>query len=111
MYQGINKTIECASTGALALFHRIEYYSVDLRSKYTTLVVNGYVSQDAFEKGKQAIVSTNVTLQAAPGTDDVALNYFYEELVTMPQEPVVDAMQPHMPTPTNMFAGAELVHD
>lgn len=108
---GISKEIEADATGAIATFHRIEYYSVDLRSKTMTLVVNGYVSQAAFAAGKQALVSINVSLQGLPPEGDDALVFAYHSAVA--PAPVADpanpAPVPMMPHQTNVYAGADLV--
>lgn len=108
---GISKEIEADATGAIATFHRIEYYSVDLRSKTMTLVVNGYVSQAAFTAGKQALVSINVSLQGLPPEGDDALVFAYHSAVA--PAPVADpanaAPMPMMPHSINVYAGAQLV--
>lgn len=108
---GISKEIEADATGAVAKFHRIEYYSVDLRAKLSTLTVSGYVSQAAQKAGKQALVSINVTVQAIPGDGDAALDFFYRA-VTAPapaQTPDPASPVPMLPQAANVFAGAELV--
>lgn len=107
---GIKKEIEADATGAIAKFHRIEYYAVDLRAKVSTLSVNGYVSAEAQKAGKQALTSINVTIQALPGDGDAALDFFYRAVTQPMAEPVVDPANPipPMPGPVNLFAGAEL---
>lgn len=109
MYQGINQAIAANETGAVANFHRIEYYSVDLKSHFSTLVVNGYVSQETFANNKQALVSTNVTINSIPSAGTTDLDYFYEQIILVVPPPVADPNQPHIPVPVNMFAGAELI--
>lgn len=109
MYIAINKPIAANETGAVANFHRIEYYSVDLKSQFSNLVVNGYVSQDTFNNNKQALVSTNVTITSVPTGNESALDYFYAQLVLPVTPPVVDPNQPHTPTPVNVFSGADLI--
>lgn len=108
---GISKEIEADATGAIATFHRIEYYAVDLRSKIVTLVVNGYVSQATHAAGKQALVSINTTLHGLPPDGDDPLAFAYQAAVA--PAPVVDpenpAPSPMMPQPINVYAGAQLV--
>lgn len=108
---GISKDIEADATGAVAKFHRIEYYSVDMRAKVSTLTVNGYVSSEAQKAGKQALTSINVTIQALPDDSDTALNFFYRIATQPAAEPAIDpaSPMPAMPGPVNLFAGAELV--
>lgn len=109
MYKGIKQAIECPNSGAVANFHRIEFYTVDLRSKYSTLTVSGYVSAEAFANGKHAIISTNVTLQSVPGPSDFNQDYFYDQLVHVVPDVIADEALPHTPAPTNSFSGAELI--
>lgn len=110
---GISKSIESEATGAVATFHKIEYYAADLRSKVSTLAVNGYVSADAYKSGKQALTSITVTIQALPGDADAALDFFYRSLTLPTAEPAIDPANPMppMPQPANVFAGAELVSE
>lgn len=108
----IKKSIESDSTGAVAVYHRIEYYAVDLRSKASTLVVNGYVSADAFKAGKQALTSVTVNISAMPGDGDAALDFFYRAVTApAPEQAPADPLNPMpmLPQPTNIFSGAELV--
>ena len=106
--KGISKSIECPNTGAVATFHRIDYYSVDLRSKYSTLVINGYISEAAYSNGKIGVTSSNVTLQGAPASTDDVLDFFYKN-VTAPAPAVTDSTQ--LIAQANVFAGAQLVQD
>ncbi|MFZ6686576.1 hypothetical protein ACO0K0_02375 [Undibacterium sp. SXout11W] len=110
MYLGINKSIEVDATGAISGFHRITWYSVDLTSKTMTLTVSGYVSADAFNAGKQAMLSTNVTLQAVPGDTDLPLDFAYKAITASAPVPAApDPAHPMMPAVSNVFAGATLV--
>jgi hypothetical protein len=109
---GINKAIEAEATGAIAAFHCIEYFSVDLRSKLSTLVVNGYVSAEAQKAGKHNLTSTNVTIHAVPGDGESALDFFYRAVTApAPEQAPADPLNPMpmLPQPTNIFSGAELV--
>ena len=110
MYLGINKAVEVDATGAVAGFHRITWYSVDLTSKTMTLAVSGYVSADTFNAGKQAMLSTNVTLQTIPGDSDLPLDFAYKAITAPAPVPAApDPAQPMMPAVSNVFAGGSLV--
>ena len=110
MYLGISKQIEVDATGAIAGFHSITWYSVDRTSKTMTLMVSGYVSVDAYNAGKQAMLSTNVTLPAIPGDTDLPLDFAYKAIIAPAPVPAApDPAHPMMPAVSNVFADGSLV--
>ena len=109
--KGISKAIEEVNTGSVAAFHRIEHYSVDMRSKYVSLIVRGYVSEAACDNGKTHMMETTTTISEAPALTDNVLEFLYKAITADAPEVIQDPTQPRMPAPINVFSGAELVYE
>ncbi|PRC93103.1 hypothetical protein [Solimicrobium silvestre] len=111
--KGISKSIEEVNTGSAAAFHRIEHYSVDMRSKYVSLIVRGYVTEAACDNGKLHIMETTTTIAQAPALTDNVLEFLYKTITAVAPEAIPSQSQPAMPVPVaiNAFAGAELVYE
>ncbi|TDK68047.1 hypothetical protein [Sapientia aquatica] len=107
--KGINKAIEEPNTGSIANFHRIEYFSIDLRSKYVSMIVRGYVSEDTCDSGRLHIMETNVSISDAPTLADNIPQFLYNAITAVAPEPEVDPTQPNTALPVNVFAGGVLV--
>lgn len=92
----INASIEDESTGAIAKFHVIEFYSVDLKYKAINATLNGYVSRAKYEQGRNAVTSHSLTIQGLP--DDLTqldLDWLYNQAISKEADSV--------------FTGAKLV--
>lgn len=109
--KAIRKSIEEPRTGAVAVIHYIEHYTVDLRSNVCSATVNGYVSEDVRAAGKQPLTAQQVTVQGQPPVGSDTVQWLYEQMsaaATVIRDPMGN------PIPSaggNAFAGGELVLD
>ena len=109
--KAIRKSIEEPRTGAVAVIHYIEYYSVDLRSNVCSATVNGYVSEEARTAGRQPLTAQQVTVKGQPPVGSDPVQWLYEQMsaaATVIRDPMGN------PVPSaggNAFAGGELVLD
>lgn len=109
--KAIRKSIEEPRTGAVAVIHYIEHYTVDLRSNVCSATVNGYVSEDARTAGRQPLTAQQVTVQGQPPIGADPVQWLYEQMsaaATVIRDPMGN------PIPSaggNAFAGGELVQD
>lgn len=109
--KAIRKSIEEPRTGATAVIHYIEHYSVDLRSNVCSATVNGYVSEEARTAGRQPLTAQQVTVQGQPPVGSDPVQWLYEQMsaaATVIRDPMGN------PVPSaggSAFAGGELVVD
>ena len=107
----LKKSIEHPQYGAVAEYHLIEQYSVDLRAHSCTATVNGYVSAQHKADGKQPLLSTTVNIPGRPPVGADPVQWLYEQMsaaATVIRDPMGN------PVPSaggNAFAGGELVTD
>ena len=76
----LKKSIEHPQYGAVAEYHLIEQYSVDLRAHSCTATVNGYVSAQHKADGKQPLISTTVNIQGRPPVGSDPVQWLYEQM-------------------------------
>ena len=63
MILGLNKTIiDELSTGASTEFHHIDNFSVDTKTSAAYIYVCSYVSKEAFDVGRNPVMTTSVSL-------------------------------------------------
>lgn len=109
--KAIRKSIEEPRTGATAIIHYIEHYTVDLRSNVCSATVNGYVSDEARAAGRQPLTAQQVTVQGQPPIGSDPVQWLYEQMsaaATVIRDPMGN------PVPSaggNAFAGALPVTD
>lgn len=104
----ILKEVEDAATGAVASYHVIEYYAIDLRSNMSTVTVNGYVSAKAMQDGRQPLSSHTANLQGIPGKDTDAVQWLYQQLTA---NETAQFEGPFRLAAANPFVGAEVASD
>lgn len=92
----ISHEIEDESTGAVANYHVIEYVSIDYKYNNVTATMNGYVSKEAYEAGRNPLCSHSVTVNGLPGGAEVSRTWLYSKAVEQGNE-------------QSVFSGAELV--
>lgn len=92
----IKHEIEDESTGAVARYHVIEYVSIDYKYGNATATLNGYVSQKAYEAGRNPLCSHSVTVDSLPDGAEVSRAWLYGKTVEQGNE-------------QSVFSGAELV--
>ena len=78
--KAIRKDIEEPRTGAVAVIHYIEHYTVDLRSNVCSATVNGYVSDEARAAGRQPLTAQQVTVQGQPPIGSDPVQWLYEQM-------------------------------
>lgn len=76
----LKKSIEHPQYGAVAEYHLIEQYSVDLRAHSCTATVNGYVSAQHKADGKQPLLSTTVNIPGRPPVGADPVQWLYEQM-------------------------------
>ena len=76
----LHKAIEHQQYGAVAEYHLIEQYSVDLRAHSCTATVNGYVSAQQKADGKQPLLSTTVNIPGRPPVGADPVQWLYEQM-------------------------------
>ena len=109
--KAIRKSIEEPRTGATAVIHYIEHYSVDLRSNVCSATVNGYVSEEARTAGRQPLTAQQVTVQGQPPVGSDPVQWLYEQM-SAAATVIRDLMGNPIPSAGgNAFAGGELVLD
>jgi hypothetical protein len=101
--KGISARIEDPNTGADATFHVIHFYSVDVRNQLSTVLLEGYVSQDSQAAGRNALMHHNVQVPGIP--DDAGAPDWLYAAVTQPAPAGADIAS----VSQNVFAGATLV--
>lgn len=100
-YKGMNKAIEEASTGALAEFHTIVSCNVDFKSRNCTVTIQGYVSEEKKDQGRQLLTQHSINVPAIPqGVDPESWLY---ETISAPVPAIEGIMN------QNIFAGATLI--
>lgn len=63
MILGLNKTIiDELSTGASTEFHHVDNFSVDTKTSAAYIYVGSYVSKEAFDAGRNPVMTTSVPL-------------------------------------------------
>lgn len=106
---GLKLSVEDTNTGAQATYHRIEYYSVDLRAKQCTAMLAGYVSEKTQADGRSPLMNHNVTVQGLPLENESDLEWLYSEVSKPAPELAADVVNGMMmPGAVNVFSGAEL---
>ena len=92
----IKHEIEDESTGAAANYHVIEYVGIDYKFKSVSATLNGYVSEKAYEAGRNPLCSHSVTVNGLPDGAEVSRAWLYGKAVEQGNE-------------QSVFSGAELV--
>jgi hypothetical protein len=114
--KGIDILVEDEGTGAQANFHRIELYSVDVRSGQTTAHISGYVSEVKQLAGRNPLMQRSVTVYGVPDRGVDAQDWIYTELIKpVPEQPAGELLpgmpMPPMPGMRNVLVGGKLVAD
>ena len=92
----IKHEIEDESTGAIAHYHVIEYVGIDYKYGNTTATLNGYVSKEAHEAGRNPLCAHSITVNALPEDGEASRAWLYQKVVEQNNE-------------QSVFAGAELI--
>lgn len=92
----ISHEIEDESTGAVANYHVIEYVNIDYKYNTVTATMNGYVSKNAHEAGRNPLCSHTVSVNGLPEGEEVSRAWLYGKAVEQGNE-------------QSVFSGAELV--
>ncbi len=92
----IKHEIEDESTGSVASHHVIEYVSIDYKYGSATATLNGYVSQKAYEAGRNPLCSHSIAVNVLPEEGEVSRAWLYGKAVEQENE-------------QSVFSGAELV--
>lgn len=110
MTKGIQLSIEDGNNGAVAQFHTIQQYTVNLSNKMTTVVIDGYVSKEKQEAGKSPLMSYNVTIPGLSDSADVE-GWIYNSLTTQAEQVLaVPGGYPYSgPTNASPYAGGVLI--
>lgn len=101
--KGISHHTEDPSTGAPIAFFRIVQYTIDDRSGQCYPLLYGYVSESAFDEGKNYMNNLTPSIQGIPPRGVDAKDWMYAELVKD-----VDAEAGEVPT---TFTGGSLVEE
>ncbi|WP_016686400.1 hypothetical protein [Neisseria sicca] len=96
MVIAIKHEIEDEITGAVASHHVIEYVSIDYKYGSATATLNGYVSQKAYEAGRNPLCSHSIAVNVLPEEGEVSRAWLYGKAVEQENE-------------QSVFSGAELV--
>lgn len=92
----IRFAVEDENTGATAMYHVIEYVSIDYRFQTATATLNGYVSKKMKEAGKQPLCSHSLTVNGFPEEGEITRAWLYAKAVEEGNE-------------SSIFTGGELV--
>lgn len=81
MILGLNKTIiDELSTGASTEFHHIDNFSVDTKTSAAYIYVGSYVSKEAFDVGKNPIMTTSIPVL---GLTEYSTDAIYNSIIAL----------------------------
>ena len=101
--KGISHHTEDPNTGAPIAFFRIVQYTIDDRSGQCYPLLYGYVSETAFDEGKNYMNNLTPSIQGIPPRGVDAKDWMYERLVDVPDS--------EFPETGSVLAGGTLVEE
>jgi hypothetical protein len=105
--KGLHIDLQDANTGAIAGFHVVEYYSIDVKNRQSIARLSGYVSESTYDGNKAPLVSHNVTIPLCPGLTDYPIEWIYDQLILVSENNNQDNQSaPNLASNGNVFQGA-----
>lgn len=83
MIKGLIKEIIDPNTDATLNFHHIDNYTVDTRGNQSYLHIGSYVSEAAFNAGKQSVTTCSVSLSNIGSDNLLTIDWLYNGVILL----------------------------